>query len=101
MVVYGGKELTDVAFEDPNGAGVIFRYFVGILPELIHCLVRALPHAAGAGVRDELSVEIRVQNPIERMMKQAVAYTGFVDIAGLGVGDFEVVVATMTVGLTY
>ena len=96
-----GKELADVAFEHPAGAGVVFGDLIGKATELIHCFVRTLPYAARVTFIYESAVEERVKLAVQCMMEQAVAYASFVDVARLGVGDFEMFVAAVSVSLTY
>ena len=100
-MVYRGKELTDVAFEDPNGAGVIFRYLVGKGSKSIHRPVCPLPYTARVRVCYELFIEVGVQYPVECMMQQPVTHARLVDVAGFGVRNAEVVVAAMAVSQTY
>jgi len=69
LVVYRGKELADVAFEHPAGAGMVFRYTIGKMPELVHRFMRALPYAAGVGVMNKSPVEEWVEFAIERVVK--------------------------------
>jgi len=101
LVVYRGKELADVALEYPGCAGVIFRYLIRKCTESIRGPVCPLPYAAGAGVRDELFVEMRVEHPVERVVEQSVTHARLVDVAGFGVGNAEVMIAAMAVSLTH
>ena len=63
--------------------------------------MRALPHSAGIRIRSECFVEERVQFSVYSVMQQPVAHRSLVDVAGLGVGNAEVVVPAMAVSLTY
>ncbi len=92
-----GKELADVALQDPARAGMVAGYFAGISAELTHRLMRPLPQAAGVRVGNELFVEERVQLSIYGVMKQPVAYTRLVYVAGFWVTDAKVVVAAVLV----
>ena len=95
------KELADVAFEHPAGAGVVFGYLIGKGTKLVHRFVRTLPYPAGITFIYESAVEERVKLTVQCMMEQAVAHRGFVYIPWLRVGNLEVMVATVPVSLTY
>ena len=95
------KELADVAFEHPAGAGVVFGYLIDKVPELVHRFVRTLSHSAGIRIRSECFVEEWVEFAVERMVQKSVSNRGFVDVAGFGVGDFKMLVAAVAVSLTY
>ena len=101
LVVYRSKELFDVTFEHPAGAGVVFGDLIGKRTKAVHRPVRALPYAARIRVCNKLLVEIGVQHSIHRMVQKPVTNRGFVDVARLGVSDFEVLVAAVAVSLTY
>ena len=57
-----------------------------------------LSYLARIGVGDEFAGEIGVQDTMNGVMQEAVSHRGFVDIAGLGVGDIEGVVGAVAVG---
>ena len=100
-MVYRGKELADVAFEYRAGAGVIFGDFGCKSPKAVHCFVCSLPYAARITFIYESAVKVRIEFAVERMVQKSVSDRGFVYVAGLGVGNFEVVVTAMPVSLTH
>lgn len=98
-MVYAGKELAYVTFKYPCGLGVVFRYLAGKRLKLVHRLVRTLPYPTRVGVVYKCFVEEGIENSVDCMVEQPVAHTGLVDVARLGVGDFEVVITTVSVRL--
>lgn len=49
-------------------------------------------------IRNKYLVEKRVENPIDGVVYEPVAHACLVDVAGLGVGYFEVVIGAVAVG---
>ena len=76
---------------------MIFGNFVSIGTELVHGFVDALPYSTRVGVGSECLVKEGVELPVKRMMEQPIAHTCLVYGAGLGVRDFEVLVAAVVV----
>lgn len=91
-VVYGSEELFDVALEYPTCASMVAGHLLCTCSKLVPCFVGAFAYSAGVGVGYECVVEEGIQNSIDSTVKEPVAYRSFVDVAGLGVADFEVVV---------
>src|SRR3989344_5203682 len=92
-----GEEFADVAFEYPAGAGVVARDLVGELAETDHCLVCPLTSATRVRIGNECAVEEWIELAVERVVEQPIAHGRFVDVAGLGVADAEVLVSAMLV----
>ena len=96
-MVNTGKELADVAFKHPAGAGVVFGDLIGKAPESVHRPVCTLAYSAGVTFIYESAVEERVKLAIQSVVEQAVAHRGFVDVTGLGVGNFKMLVSAVFV----
>ncbi|HEY4500938.1 MAG TPA: hypothetical protein VJI70_01565 [Candidatus Paceibacterota bacterium] len=60
--------------------------------------MRPLPETTGVGVGDEGTVKEWVKLAVERMMEEPVAHGGLMDIAGLGVRNFEMVISSVPIG---
>ena len=59
------------------------------------------PFSTRIGVGNKSTVKERVQFAVERMMHEPVAYARLVDIAGLGVIYFEMVVPAVPIGVLH
>lgn len=92
-----GEEFSDIAFQNPYGARMILGNFPRIVAEPIKSLVRAFPVAAGIGVENKFPIEIRIQDPVNSVMKEPVSHGCFMDIARLRVIDAERCVSTVTI----
>ncbi len=77
---------------------MVARYDPHIFLEPIHCAVRAFVEAAGIRIENENSVAIGIKNAIDRVMQQAVAHFGLMDITRLRIVDFECVIGAVPVG---
>ncbi len=91
------KKLSDIALQDPCGSCVIMRHDTSIITKAVDGAMRALAPAAGIRVEDEFLVEIWVENPIDGVMQEPVAYGRFVDISWLWVADLKSPVRTVSV----
>ena len=83
------KEVFDVAFQYPSGFCMILADFIGKATKTIEGFMRPLVFSAGKRIRDESSVEKRIEFAVNRMVQKAVSDSRFVDIPRLGVGDVE------------
>jgi hypothetical protein len=54
---------------------------------------------AGVGVVDETGIKIRIEDAVDGVVNEAVSHTSFVDVSTFWVGDDEVFVATVGVGV--
>lgn len=91
------KELSDVAFQNPACAGVIFRNFAGESQETIKGFMRAFPFSARIRIMNEFLVEVRIQHAVDAVVEQPVSNGCFVDIARLGVVYLEGLIFAMLV----
>ena len=63
------KELSDIAFQDPYGAGVILPRLVCKRAETVEGLVHSFMFPAGEGIGDEFLVEIWVKDTIDGVVE--------------------------------
>ena len=99
-VIDGGEELTDIAFEHPTSAGVVVTSFISEGTESIERPMCTLPLPAREGIGNEPTGEEGIEDAINRMVQKAVTNRGLADVTGLGVGDAEVAVGAVGIGLT-
>ena len=83
------KELSDIAFQNPDGLRVIFAFLAGERIETIHRLMRSLVDAARIRVSNEGFIEERIKFPIDGVVEQAVAHGCFMDVARFRVTDVK------------
>lgn len=60
--------------------------------------MRPLSDAARIRIGDESLIKIRVENPIDSVVDEAIAHARLVNIARLGVGDAKVMITPMAIG---
>jgi hypothetical protein len=101
LLVNGGKEFFNVAFEHPAGFGIILTRFPKVSLNLSVGFVRTFIQTTRIGVMNKSFVEVWVQDSIDRMMKQSISNCGLMNVSRLGVRDVESVVATVTVGFAF
>ena len=94
-----GKELSNIAFQNPTGFGVIFAHNMSILAEFINGPVRAFSVSARIGISDESFVKKWAKNPINRMMQKSVAHCRLVDVSWFWVIDFKGLITAVIVGM--
>ena len=58
----------------------------------------AFVSAAGERVKNELAVEMRIQNAVNGVVQKPVAHAGFVNIARFGIIDFEGMILAVPIG---
>jgi hypothetical protein len=97
FVINGGEELSDVALENPCGAGIVLGHFVCEGAEAVECSVRSLAFSAGEGICDECTIEKRMENAIYGVMQEAVSHKCLVNVAGFRVCDTEVLIWAVAV----
>ena len=97
LLVYGGEEFADVAFEHPAGTGIILRYAVRERAESRHGLVCSFFLPAGIRISNESVVEERIELPIESVVEEAVANTRFVDVARFWIVDLEMLISAVRI----
>ena len=73
------KKLSDVAFQNPAGFGVILADFTGEGAKTIDGFMRTLVFSAGKGIDDKGSVKKWIEFSVNRVVQEAVAYARFVD----------------------
>ena len=93
------EEFTDVAFQDPTGAGVVMPRFVCEGAKSVQGLVGALAFPAGEGIGNKLAVEIRIEDAVDGVVEEAVADGGLADVAGFRVGNPKGLIASVAVGM--
>lgn len=98
LVISAREEFPYVALQNPAGFGVVFASLPAEATEAVQCLMCPLPDPTGKRIGDELTIEVRVQNSVYRMMKQAVADVCLVDVPRLRVGDIERLIAAVPIG---
>ena len=89
LMVNTREELPDIALQNPAGSLIIPAGFPDKSPESIYSFVSSLVETTGIRVGDEQPVKERVKNPVNSVMEQTVADTGFVDVTRFGVVYFE------------
>jgi|SRR3989344_4434496 len=92
-----GKKLPNVTFKDKSCFGVIFAHFSGKEPKSNHSAVRTLPQTTGKRIGDERPVEKRIELSVNRVMKQSISHTCFVNITRLGISNLEMLIRTVPI----
>ena len=92
LLVYRGKELSDVTFQDLYRRGVVLGDRVRENIEAFHRFMSSLFLPARERVRDEGLVEERVKLAIQSMVQETVTNARLVDAARLRVRDVECLV---------
>ena len=96
-----GKELSYVAFQHPDGAGMVSGNFGRKLLETIDRAMCAFSFTAGIRVENKLAVEEWIQDSINSMMHEAISNRCLVNISRLRIIDLEGVISTVFIGLLY
>lgn len=98
-MIYAGKELPDVAFENPACAGIVLACFSEHCQQSVDRLVRAFINPAGKRISDKCPVKEWIQDSIYRMMQKPIANRGFADIPRLGIGNLKLVISAVPISL--
>lgn len=96
-MVNAREKLADVAFQNPESAGIVTARLPGKITKPIQRFVRALAYPARIGVGNKNFFEERIKHPVDGVMDEAVADSRFVDVPGLRVGDVKSFVSAVTI----
>ena len=83
LMVDIGKELPDVAFQNPYCAGIVPRNRASIIAEAIYRSMGALSASARVRIKYKFSIKIWIENPIHCMVYKPVTDASLVDIPWL------------------
>ena len=95
------EELADVALEHPAGARIIFAYDISKRPKTIHRSMRPLVVAAGKRIGYECPIEEWIELAINCVVDETVPHACLVNVARLGIGYFECLIAAVTIRPIY
>ena len=95
------EELANVTLEYPASARIVFAHDIGERLKAVHCGVGSFPVATGERVGDERFIEKWIELAINRMVDEAVAHARFMNVAWLGIGYFECLIAAVTIRPIY
>ena len=93
------KEFPDVAFQNPASSGVILADFPSERAKSINRSVRAFFKPARIRIGDKRFFKKRVKNPVNGVMKKAIADAGFMNISRFGIIDLERLITAVLVGM--
>lgn len=97
IVVDGGEEFLRVAFEYPDGPGIIMGHLPEKFLKSIKRLVNPLSVPTGIRIGDEQSIEERVQDTIHGLVDHPVTNARLVDMSRFRVGDMKGLVAGVVI----
>lgn len=101
FLVYGRKELPHVAFQHPDRSRVIAGDAVCEPLEMLERFVIALTSSARIGTAYEALIKKRIQQAVNGVMEETVAYARLVYAARLRVRNAERFVCGMRVGFRF
>lgn len=99
IVIDVRKKLSDVTFQYPDSLRVIVRNPTSECTQAIDRFVRAFVPSAGIRIKNKLAVEKWIQDPVDRMMQEAISNRGFMNVSWLRVVNLKSVISAVPISL--
>lgn len=79
------------------GSCVVFGNDIAEFSESVYGFMHAFVFLAGKRIRDKLFIKKRIKDSVNRVMQQPVSHAGLMNIPGLWVIDFELLIGAVFV----